>query len=74
MTKQEVEFKINQLDSLDLDIPVTVAGETTLAGGLVASGGISGLAEHATNAAAVAAGLAVGALYTTTGTVKAVTA
>ena len=85
LSKQAIEFKLNQLDTVTVDKPVTyskaatfgstvdVAGTATVAD-LAVTGSISGLTEYATNAAAVSGGLVIGELYTTAGAVKVVTA
>lgn len=79
LSKQATAFKLNQLDSITFSKPLVLSGPLGLngpvavLGKLTLSGGAAGLPEYADNAAAAADGLAVGDLYTTTGTVKVVT-
>lgn len=70
LSKQAVGFKLNQLDTFKIETSIETAEAVVMSGAV----STTGLVEYGDNAAAVAAGLEVGNLYTTAGAVKIVTA
>jgi hypothetical protein len=71
VTKGELEYGLNQLSALDLDIPVNITGTINVGTATVDTAAITNLSGYPTYAdkATAEAALAVGALYvnTTTG-------